>query len=81
MARAAIWLISGAPGAGTRTLSDALCRGFQLAVHIRVDDIRDWVRSGFASPVAWTAEMTRQFVLARRGAAKIATQPRGRFVW
>jgi predicted kinase len=68
----AIWLISGAPGAGKTTISEALCRAFPLAVHIPVDDIRDWVRSGFSSPVEWDAETTRQFVLARRGAARIA---------
>jgi predicted ATPase len=72
MARPAIWLISGAPGAGKSTVSDALCRIFPLSVRIPVDDIRDWVRSGFASPVEWTAETTRQFALARRGAARIA---------
>jgi len=69
---AAIRIISGAPGAGKSTVSDALCRRFQLAVHIPVDDIRDWVRSGFASQVRWTAETSRQFALARRGAARIA---------
>src|SRR5207247_3138164 len=36
------------------------------------DDNRDWVRSGFSSPVEWTAETSRQFALARRGAARIA---------
>jgi adenylylsulfate kinase-like enzyme len=72
MARPAIWLISGAPGAGKSAVSDALCRRFELAVHIPVDDIRDWVRSGFASPVEWTNETGRQFALARRGAARIA---------
>jgi predicted ATPase len=70
--RPAIWLITGAPGAGKSTVSDALCRRFRFAVHIPVDDIRDWVRSGFASPLEWTAETTRQFALARRGAARVA---------
>jgi predicted kinase len=68
----AIWLVSGAPGAGKSAVSNALCRRFPLAVHIPVDDIRDWVRSGFASPVEWTAETGRQFALARRGAARLA---------
>ena len=72
MGAKAVWLITGAPGAGKSTVSAALCGRFPLAVHIPVDDIRDWVRSGFASPVEWTAETTRQFALARRGAAKIA---------
>ena len=67
-----VWLITGAPGAGKSTVSDALCRRFDRAVRIPVDDIRDWVRSGFASPLEWTAETTRQFALARRGAARIA---------
>jgi predicted kinase len=72
MKRPAIWLISGAPGAGKSSVAEVLCRSFPLAVHIPVDDIRDWVRSGFSSPVEWTAETGRQFALARRGAARIA---------
>src|SRR5439155_13321197 len=66
MERAAIWLITGAPGAGKSTVSIALCRRFPLAIHVPVDDLRDWVRSGFSSPTEWTAETDRQFALARR---------------
>ena len=72
MTRATIWLITGAPGAGKTTVSVALCRRFPLAVHIPVDDIRDWVRSGFSSPTEWSVETDRQFALARRGAARVA---------
>jgi adenylylsulfate kinase-like enzyme len=68
----AVWLITGAPGAGKSTVSVALCRKFSMAIHIPVDDVRDWVRSGFASPVEWSAETSRQFALARRGAARVA---------
>ena len=73
MERAAIWLITGAPGAGKSTVSIALCRRFPLAIHVPVDDLRDWVRSGFSSPTEWTAETDRQFALARRGAARVAS--------
>ena len=72
MGAKAVWIITGAPGTGKSTVSDALCRRFPLAVHVPVDDIRDWVRSGFSSPLEWTAETDRQFALARRGAARIA---------
>lgn len=71
MDRPAIWLITGAPGAGKSTVAAALCLSFPRAVHIPVDDIRGWVRSGSASPVKWTPEAGRQFVLARRGAARV----------
>src|SRR5688572_5986910 len=72
MDRPAIWLITGAPGAGKTSVAEALCRSFSRAVHIPVDDIRGWVRSGSASPVNWTPEAGRQFALARRGAARAA---------
>ena len=68
-----IWLISGVPGAGKSATAHALCRRYPRAIHIPVDDIRDFVVSGFASPLdPLTRETTRQFRLARQAAAQMA---------
>jgi hypothetical protein len=40
-----------------------------------VDDLREWVVSGIASPVpTWTPETTRQFALARASAVSLASR-------
>lgn len=68
-----IWLISGAPGVGKTETARALATQYAKAIHIPVDDLRDFVVSGFASPLdTWTDETSRQFSLARASAASMA---------
>jgi hypothetical protein len=66
-------MITGTPGAGKSMVATALMQRFPFGIHVPVDDIHDWVVSGMACPgPEWSEEMTRQFVLARRGAAHLA---------
>lgn len=45
---------------------------YPKAVHLPIDDLRELVRSGRASPLDWNDETTLQFELARRNAARMA---------
>ncbi len=43
-----------------------------MGVHLPVDDLREWVVTGLAHPMAWTEETTRQFRLALQAALDVA---------
>jgi len=67
-----LWLISGVPGSGKTSVADALARRYPKGVHLPMDDLRQLVVSGLASPLNWTDETALQFSIARRNAARLA---------
>lgn len=69
---APIYLITGAPAVGKSTLAEALIRRFPNGLHIPVDDLRLWVKSGLADSVPWTVETERQFQIAEEAACRVA---------
>src|SRR2546423_5823936 len=68
-----VWLISGVPGAGKPSVARAICGRFARALHIPVDNLRDFVVSGRGNPlVPMTAETKLQFRLSWEMAATMA---------
>lgn len=66
-----VFIISGVPGSGKTSVSQALLQKFPLGVHLPLDTLREFVVSGRASVYSWNEETTRQFSLARRSVATL----------
>ena len=68
-----IVFLTGAPAAGKTVLARTLLRRFPRGMHVPVDDLRDWVVSGFAGPSPeWGEDTKLQFRLAEAAACDIA---------
>ncbi len=71
-APAPVFVIIGQLSAGKSTVARALLDRYPFGCLIDVDEIREMVTSGLASPLEWNAETSRQFSLAISAAAALA---------
>lgn len=67
-----LWLLSGVPGSGKTSVAAALAKRYPRSAHLPMDDLRQLVVSGLASPLNWTDETALQFTIARRNAGRLA---------
>jgi predicted kinase len=71
-----VLLLTGPAGAGKTTVARTWASAqHRPAAHISLDDVREFVKSGYANPSdGFNAETERQLVLARQGCAFLARQ-------
>lgn len=67
-------ILSGPPGAGKTSVATAICERFDRMIHIRVEQIRQWVCAGYRHSSANDPQALEQFSLARRNASVIARE-------
>ncbi|WP_110514401.1 AAA family ATPase [Herpetosiphon llansteffanensis] len=72
--RAAIFIITGAPGVGKTSVARQLAQRFDLSLHIPTDELRSWVIAGKAEPIpVLTPAAHEQLRLAREVVRSMAT--------
>lgn len=71
-----VLLISGPGGAGKSTTAEAWARWCSHpAAHLSLDDVRNFVKSGYVNPPAgWNEDVKKQHALARRLCALMAAE-------
>ena len=67
-----LYVITGQLAAGKSTVAKALLDRHRFGYHVDLDGMREMVTSGLASPLEWSDETSRQFVLAIRASAALA---------
>ncbi len=67
-----IYFVSGPPGSGKTTLCETLIKTHEFGLHLPVDDLRLWVKSGLSESVPWTDETERQFQVAEEAVCGVA---------
>lgn len=72
--RSFVLLLTGPAGAGKTTVARAWATTQKRpTAHISLDDVRDFVKSGYAHPPdGWNAATEQQYHLARQGCASLA---------
>lgn len=68
-----VLVVTGQLAAGKSTVSRAALDTFPFGFHVDVDAVREQVASGLAGPLEGTDETTRQFRLAVRASAALAS--------
>lgn len=74
IAQPAVFLVSGIPGAGKTTVSQALAERFERGVHIEADTLQRMIVSGgeWPKPPAPSGEALKQISLRYKHAAMLA---------
>jgi chloramphenicol 3-O-phosphotransferase len=74
--KSAIVIVTGPAGAGKTAIADCWARRSRNpTVHISLDDVRDWVKSGYTNPEdGWNEAAASQYALARRCTALAARE-------
>lgn len=67
-----VCIITGPCGAGKSTIAKGLANDIKNSVYIDVDEVRDMIKNGYASPVKYTKESKKQLNLGKKNTIDLA---------